>query len=183
MLCRWLLHSTGGINWREFFLCWPNKISLSRRLRSIFADRFLHLLRRVYENRSRTTPPFLYYTHFRCINTYRKIMCILGYWPREFALSNEDTHKSHYGIVFIFLFIFSPYSLVFSFKMDDSGADVFFWCKFERVLEAGRGKKPFVTPKKEHTHKKKHGIGAIFIPKLPTHTHDTQSGSDSSSVS
>jgi hypothetical protein len=67
--------------------------------------------------------------------------------------------------------------------MDDSGADVFFWCKFERVLEAGRGKKPFVTPKKEHTHKKKHGIGAIFIPKLPTHTHDTQSGSDSSSVS
>jgi hypothetical protein len=54
--------------------------------------------------------------------------------------------------------------------MDDSGADVFFWCKFERVLEAGRGKKPFVTPKKEkNTYtQKKHGIGAIFIPKLPT---------------
>jgi hypothetical protein len=60
--------------------------------------------------------------------------------------------------------------------MDDSGADVFFWCKFERVLEAGRGKKPFVTPKKEkNTHSQKKTWDRRHLhPKVThiyTHTH------------
>lgn len=38
----------------------------------------------------------------------------------------------------VFFFFFPLFFLLCSFfKMDDSGADVFFWCKFERVLEAG----------------------------------------------
>lgn len=178
MLCRWLLHSTGGINWREFFLCWPNKISLSRRLRSIFADRFLHLLRRVYENRSRTTPPFLYYTHFHCINTYRKIMCILapGIRSLQWGHTQESLRNSFY--IFIYFFSILPRLLL---------QDGWLWggCLFlVQVWKSAGGweREKAVRHAEKRTHTQKKTWDRRHLHPKVTHTH-TQSGSDSSSVS